>query len=200
MTLRVPGLPRREISSVRSQRSNKRCGLSRVRRRPTSISDWSGSARSGPQTQPRSSGWPCESDPGLLQARCALGSVLADPAEAEADFRKALAINPNLVCALDGLAQVLLNEGRYDAALEYWRQAVRIQPDDVDLRLALATATYKSAKARQADGMPPVDGAGVADAIHLFERLAQKHPDIDGCTLYACQHLRQRTALSRSGG
>ena len=30
-----------------------------------------------------------ESDPGLLQARCALGSVLVDPSEAEAEFRKA---------------------------------------------------------------------------------------------------------------
>jgi tetratricopeptide (TPR) repeat protein len=118
-----------------------------------------------------------ESDPGLLQARCALGSALADPAEAEADFRKALELNPDLVCALDGLAQVLLNEGRYDAALEYWRQAVRIEPDDVDLRLALATGTYKSAKARENAGMPPIDGAGVADAIHLFEELLKSHPD-----------------------
>ena len=50
-----------------------------------------------------------ESDPGLLQARCALGSVLVDPAEAEAEFRKALEANPQLICALDGLAQVLLN-------------------------------------------------------------------------------------------
>jgi tetratricopeptide (TPR) repeat protein len=117
-------------------------------------------------------------DPGLLQARCALGSVLRDPAGAEAEFRKALAVNPKLVCALDGLAQVLLNGGRYDAALDSWRQAVRIQPDDPDLQLALATATYKAAKARQADGMPPVDGAEVADAIRLFTDLLGKHPGI----------------------
>ena len=117
-------------------------------------------------------------DPGLLQARCALGSVLPDPAGAEAEFRQALAVNPQLVCALDGLAQVLLNGGRYDAALDSWRQAVRIQPDAPDLQLALATATYKAAKARQADGLPPVDGAGVADAIRLFTDLLSKHPGI----------------------
>jgi tetratricopeptide (TPR) repeat protein len=117
-------------------------------------------------------------DPGLLQARCALGSVLPDAAGAEAEFRKALAANPQLVCALDGLAQVLLNGGRYDAALDAWRQAVRIQPDAPDLQLALATATYKAAKARQDDGLPPVDGAGVADAIHLFTDLLSKHPGI----------------------
>ncbi len=116
-------------------------------------------------------------DPGLLQARCALGSVLPDPAGAEAEFRKALATNPQLVCALDGLAQVLLNGGRYDAALDAWRQAVRIQPDAEDLQLALATATYKAAKARETDGLPPVDGAGVADAIRLFTDLISKHPD-----------------------
>jgi tetratricopeptide (TPR) repeat protein len=115
-------------------------------------------------------------DPGLLQARCALGSVLHDPAAQEAEFRKALAVNRQLVCALDGLAQVLLSGGRYDAALDYWRQAVQLQPDALDLQLALATATYKAAKARQSDGLPPVDGSTVADAIRLFTELLDKHP------------------------
>ena len=115
-------------------------------------------------------------DPGLLQARCALGSVLPDPANAEAEFRKALAANPQLVCALDGLAQVLLNGGRYDAALDYWRQAIRIQPDASDLQLALATATYKVAKARQGDGLSPVEGSTVADAIRLVTDLLGKQP------------------------
>ena len=45
-------------------------------------------------------------DPALLQAHCALGSSLSDPTEAEAEFRKALAENPQLVCALDGMAQL----------------------------------------------------------------------------------------------
>ncbi|HTZ57075.1 MAG TPA: tetratricopeptide repeat protein [Acidobacteriaceae bacterium] len=117
-------------------------------------------------------------DPGLLQARCALGSVLPNAADAEAEFRKALAANPQLVCALDGLAQVLLNGGRYDAALDYWRQAVRIQPDAPDLQFALATATYKAAKARQDDGLPPLEGSTIADAIHLFTELLSKHPEM----------------------
>ena len=117
-------------------------------------------------------------DPALLQAHCALGSSLSDPAEAEAEFRKALAANPQLVCALDGMAQVLVKERRYDAAMDYWRQALRIQPDAPDLQLALATATYKAAKARQADGLPPLDGAGVADAIRLLTDLLKNHPDM----------------------
>ena len=115
-------------------------------------------------------------DPTLLQARCALGSALTDPAAAEAEFRKALAANPQLVCALDGLAQVLLSGKRYDAALDYWRQALQIQPDAPDLRLALATATYKVAKARQGDGLPPIDGSTVADAIRLLTDMIGKDP------------------------
>jgi len=117
-------------------------------------------------------------DPRLLQARCALGSSLTDPAEAESEFSKALAVNPQLVCALDGMAQVLMKEGRYDAAMDSWRQALRVQPDAPDLQLALATATYKAAKTRQANGLPALDGAGVADAIRLLTDLLKSHPDM----------------------
>lgn len=117
-------------------------------------------------------------DPALLQAHCALGTALSDPAEKEGEFRKALESDPNQVCALDGLAQVLLNGGRYDAALGYWRQAVQIQPEAVDLQLSLATATYKAAKARKDDGLPEMEGLRVTDAIQLFAKLLQSHPDL----------------------
>lgn len=117
-------------------------------------------------------------DPALLQAHCALGSSLSDPTEAEAEFRKALGLNPQSVCALDGMAQVLAKERRFGGALQCWRQALLIQPDDPDLQLALATATYKSAKARQADGLPALNGAGVADAIRLLTDLLKSHPDV----------------------
>jgi tetratricopeptide (TPR) repeat protein len=138
-------------------------------------------------------------DPGLLQAHCALGSALADPAEAEAEFRKALELNLNLVCALDGLAQVLLNGGRYEAALAYWRQAIRIQPDDMDLQLALATGTYKAAKAKQAAGLPAADGAGVVDAIQLLTELLKSHPDMTAAhftlgNIYANEHRSREAA------
>ena len=119
-----------------------------------------------------------EDDPALLEAHCALGSVLSDPSKAEAEFSKALAVNPQLVCALDGIAQVLTKERRYDAAIDDWRQALRIQPDAPDMQLALATATYKSAKARQAEGLPAIDGADVADAIRMLTDLLKTHPDM----------------------
>jgi len=117
-------------------------------------------------------------DPALLQAHCALGSSLGDPIEAEAEFRKALAANPQLVCALDGLAQAMVKERRYGAAMDYWRRAVRIQPDAPDLQLSLATATYKAAKARQADGLPPVNGSTVEDAIRMLTDLLKSYPDL----------------------
>ena len=117
-------------------------------------------------------------DPGLLEAHCALGSSLGDPTESEVEFRQALAVKPQLVCALDGMAQALVKEKRFDAALDYWRQALRIQPDAPDLQLALAAATYKSAKARQADGLPALDGAGVADAIRILTDLLKSQPDM----------------------
>jgi len=117
-------------------------------------------------------------DPALLQAHCALGSSLTDPTEADAEYRKALAKDPQLVCALDGIAQVLVKERRYDAAIDYWRRALQIQPDATDLQLALATATYKAAKAREANGLPALDGAGVADAIRLLTDLIKSHPDL----------------------
>jgi tetratricopeptide (TPR) repeat protein len=138
-------------------------------------------------------------DPALLLAHCALGSSLGDPTEAEAEFRKALAVNPQLVCALDGIAQVLVKERRFDAAMDYWQRALRIQPDAGDLQLALATATYKAAKAREANGLPALDGAGVADAIRLVTDLLKNHADMTAAYLalgniYANEHRNREAA------
>lgn len=140
-----------------------------------------------------------EYDPTLTQAHCALGSVLSEPSAAEAEFRKALESDPNLVCALDGLAHSLLNEGRSDAAMDYWRQAVRLQPDAADLQLSLATAMYKAAKARQAAGQPDVPGAGVGDAVQLFTELIKSHPELTAAhftlgNIYANEHRSREAA------
>ncbi len=138
-------------------------------------------------------------DPALLQAHCALGSSLSDPSEAEAEFRKALAVNPQLVCALDGIAQLMVKERRFDAAMDYWQQALRIQPDAADLQLALATATYKAAKAREANGLPPSNGAGVTDAIRLLTDLLKNHADMTAAyfalgNIYANEHRNREAA------
>jgi tetratricopeptide (TPR) repeat protein len=138
-------------------------------------------------------------DPKLLQARCALGTVLSDPARAESEFRKALAVDPQLVCALDGIAQVLVKEKRLDAAVDYWRQAVKIQPDAPDLLLSLATATYKAAKARELDGLPPANGTTVADAIQLLTNWIKSHPDNPAAyftlgNIYANEHRDREAA------
>ena len=138
-------------------------------------------------------------DPALLQAHCAMGSSLGDPTEAEAEFRKALAMNPQLVCALDGIAQILVKERRFDAAMDYWQRALRIQPDAEDLQLALATATYKAAKAREANGLPALDGAGVGDAIRLLTDFIKNHSDVTAAyfalgNIYANEHRNREAA------
>jgi tetratricopeptide (TPR) repeat protein len=138
-------------------------------------------------------------DPALLQAHCALGSSLSDPAEAEAEFRKALSQSPQLVCALDGMAQVLVKERRYDAAVNYWRQALSIQTDAPDLQVALATAIYKGAKDRETNGLPVVGGAGVADAVRLLTDLLRTHPDMTAAyftlgNIYANEHRNREAA------
>ena len=85
-------------------------------------------------------------EPGLLPARCALGWALQDPVRAKQEFHEALAANPHLVCALNGMAQVLAEQKHYDAAVRYWRQAVKLQPDEPGMQLSLATAIYKAAQ------------------------------------------------------
>jgi tetratricopeptide (TPR) repeat protein len=138
-------------------------------------------------------------DPTLLQAYCALGSSIADPIEATAEYRKALATKPNLVCALDGLARNLMKERQYEAAVDYWTQATRIEPDAPDLQLSLATAVYKEAKARQEEGLATVNGAGVADAIHILTELIKSHPDMGAAhftlgNIYANEHRDREAA------
>ena len=138
-------------------------------------------------------------DPALLQAHCALGSSLSDPTEAEAEYSKALAADPHLICALDGLAQTMVKERRFDAAVDYWQQALRIQPGAPDMQLSLAAAAYKSAKARQADGLPPVNGSTVEDAIRTLTDLLKSHPDMTAAyftlgNIYANEHRDREAA------
>ena len=92
-----------------------------------------------------------------------------------------------------------MKERRFDAAMDYWQRALRIQPDAEDLQLALATATYKAAKAREANGLPALDGAGVADAIRLLTDLLKKHADMTAAyfalgNIYANEHRNREAA------
>lgn len=138
-------------------------------------------------------------DPALLQAHCAIGASLNEPAEAEGEFRRALEADPKLVCALDGMAQALAKERRFEAAMDFWQRALRIQPDAPDLQLSLLTATYKAAKARETNGLPPLEGAGVADAIRLLTDLLKIHPDMVTAyftlgNIYANEHRYREAA------
>jgi tetratricopeptide (TPR) repeat protein len=142
-------------------------------------------------------------DPGLLQAHCALGSSLTDSVEAETEFRTALSQNPQLVCALDGMAQVLVKERRYEAGVNYWRKALAVQNDAPDMQVAFATAMYKAAKDREANGLPAIDGAGVTDAVRLLSDVVKGHPEMTAAyftlgNIYANEH-RNREAADEYG-
>ncbi|MCO5125639.1 MAG: winged helix-turn-helix domain-containing protein, partial [Rhizobacter sp.] len=73
-----------------------------------------------------------EISPGLAQARVGLGIhayyFLFDWPDAEAQFRRALAANPNSAPAHDGLAQLLLTQDRIDEGLGHLRQARELDP------------------------------------------------------------------------
>ena len=135
-------------------------------------------------------------DPELLQARCALGSALPDPADAEAEFRKALAVNPQLVCALDGLAQVLLNGGRYDAALD-----AGARPSTFNRMLRICSSLWRPQPIRLLRPGRPM-GCRLSMAQEWLTRFAFSpiySANIPTSRLRTLprQHLCQRTALSR---
>src|SRR5207302_7800977 len=60
--------------------------------------------------------------------------------EANAAFRKGLAINPRNPEAHVNLGQSLLGQGKTDAALIHIREAVRLAPRNATARIALASA------------------------------------------------------------
>jgi TolB-like protein/DNA-binding winged helix-turn-helix (wHTH) protein/Tfp pilus assembly protein PilF len=72
-----------------------------------------------------------ELDPGLAEAHALLGTILRKQfrwADAEAEYKQALALNPNSVSAHLGYAAWLTSHGRVDEALDWSRRAREIDP------------------------------------------------------------------------
>ena len=70
-------------------------------------------------------------DPGLAEAHVLLGRVLRKQfqwAEAEAEYKQALALNPNNSAAYLDYAQWLMSHGRVDEALDWSRRARELDP------------------------------------------------------------------------
>ncbi|MFZ0591180.1 MAG: tetratricopeptide repeat protein, partial [Bryobacteraceae bacterium] len=73
-----------------------------------------------------------------------------DSAQAEAEFRSALATEPKFPEALQGLGDLLINQNRFSAAISYLEQAAAVDPSNPDHQISLALALESSGDTRAA--------------------------------------------------
>jgi tetratricopeptide (TPR) repeat protein len=84
-----------------------------------------------------------ELKPDLHEARYARGLLylqLNRPAEAVADLKAYLSVNPGDVLALDQMGRALLKVGEPQAAVEYLQKAIKLNPEDGNLYFQLSRA------------------------------------------------------------
>jgi len=76
--------------------------------------------------------------PGLLDLLGDAYTQMRDPAQAEQAYRKAVELEPGEANHRRGLAQSLLAQDKYEAALEQYKRLAEIEPDDPDNYLRIA--------------------------------------------------------------
>ncbi len=76
--------------------------------------------------------------PGLLDLLGDAYTQMHDPAQAERAYRKAAELEPGEASHRRGLAQSLLAEDKYEAALEQYRKLAELEPDSPDNYLRMA--------------------------------------------------------------
>jgi len=107
-------------------------------------------------------------DPYHTDAHVALGVANARSGDNEAaarNLRTAIEQQPDNLFAVRNLAAVLGNLGRHAEALPLFRRAAEASPDDPLLRLGLAQCLEQAG------------GKHAKEAMRLFERIDQDHPD-----------------------
>lgn len=105
--------------------------------------------------------------PDMVQAHNSLGAVLTElgrPDEAKFEFESALKIEPGSVFALDRLAQLQAAGRHYKLAIQYWKQALALQPESPDITLSLAVAIYQDGDTKE--------------SIRILGELTKGHPDL----------------------
>lgn len=118
-------------------------------------------------------------DPNLAEAHVALGDVLFhhqnDVAGGEREFRRAIELAPNLAEAHYYYAYLLLNEARFDEAIDQGRIALQISPLDPYPSFYLATALTFSRKYE--DAIAVLERAMKFDpqSVSLLSQLAVAH-------------------------
>lgn len=83
--------------------------------------------------------------------------------DAEAHYRRALAIRPDYAAAHSNLGALLRATGRVEDAIRHYREAIRLQPDHV-------TARYNLGNALLANGRP-------LEAAEQFQQVLARDPD-----------------------
>jgi adenylate cyclase len=145
-----PGFARAQAGMCESY--VERYALERVPARVTAAEDACGRARA--------------LDAGAQEVHEAIGRLrlaTGDAAEAEAAYRRALAIVPNSPDALVGLASALAAAGRVDEAERSYERAIAVQPRYVASHIALGSFLFNR-------------GRNV-DAIRAYERATELAPD-----------------------
>jgi tetratricopeptide (TPR) repeat protein len=103
---------------------------------------------------------------GFAEAHIGLGEAeeaLGRNADAEMNYRRAVALEPNSSQATSHLASVLEKESQPAAAINYWKRALASQPESQSLRFSLAVAYLNS-------GQNEI-------AAQQFSEIVKKQPD-----------------------
>ena len=86
--------------------------------------------------------------PAILHYDFARALAPTDEAAAEAQYRQALALDPNLVEAHNNLGSLLARQGRLQEATGHFEAALRLDPDDPNARQNLALIEGRTGSAR----------------------------------------------------
>ncbi len=118
--------------------------------------------------------------PEIPVRRAWLALVTGDVAQAERQLRRVLAKRPDEIGARDGLARVMLLDGRADEAAHEWRRAIGIAPTNASFHRGLAQALVRGGRLEEAidelviaTNLDPADGASKAMLERLREQVAR---------------------------
>lgn len=81
--------------------------------------------------------------------RAWLALIVGDLNEAESQLRRVLARRPEEIGARDGLARVLLLQGRTDDAIHEWKETIAIAPTNAGLHFGLAEAYRRAGRSAE---------------------------------------------------
>ena len=91
-------------------------------------------------------------DPDIRYRLGRLFHDLGDDGAAEGEYRRALGLDAGHIASMNALGWLLYNRGAREAAMEQWKQVLRVRPDNLDARDSLARACLDAAEAHRKAG------------------------------------------------